>query len=176
MNLLRTLSMAAVGLTAASLAGCISAPDYPITPQISVNGITVIRRDGAIGFRDSVEVALNFQDGDGDLGLSDGDTTGVFAYKRGTNRFNNNYFIKPFYKNNAGVFVPLPSFFTYNGRFPRLTTDTRPGPLKGVLRHAIVFSLINLSTQPGTEIRFQVSIADRALHESNVVTTESVRL
>ncbi|WP_201984727.1 hypothetical protein [Hymenobacter rubidus] len=131
------------------------------------------------GLRDSIEVALNFEDGDGDLGLSPTDTAGAFAYNKGRNRYYENYFIQPYYKNRQGVFVPVISTITQNGRFPRLTNaDARPGPIKGVLRRAIGISLIDTaySVRPGREYYFKVSIADRALHESNVVTTETVKL
>ena len=176
MNLFRTLSTAAVVcLVGTSLTSCLNAPNYPVEPKIDVNAVTVFRRDGSLGLRDSVEIALNFQDGDGDLGLDETDKTGPFGDKN--NRFYNNYFIQPSYKNAARVFVPLVQAFSYNGRFIRLNAATaKDGPIKGELRYAIVFSLIDPATKPGTEIRFQVSIADRALHESNVVITPSVVL
>ena len=179
MNLFRTLgAVAAIGLASASLSSCLQAPDLPVEPRISENALTVFRRDGPTGPRDSVEIAINFEDGDGDLGLRPEDTTGLYT-RRGGNRFNNNYFVQAFYKRRDGVFVPLPlaPLFSYNGRFMYLPEEgARPGPLKGVLRYAIVFSLIDPATAAGTELQFKVSIADRALHESNVITTSSVKL
>lgn len=179
MNLFRTLSGAALFLSiGASMSSCLQAPDYPVEPHIEEKAITVFRRGGAFGARDSVEIALNFKDGDGDLGLSDADTTGAFAANGGRNRFINNYFIDVFYRDNVTKeFVPLAQAFGYNGRFIRLTDrNARPGPIEGVLRYSIPFSLIAPETRPGTELRFKVSIADRALHESNVITTKSVIL
>ena len=184
MNLFRILGRAAVGCFIGSgLGSCLNAPDYPDTPHIDVNGVTGFKKTGAaagkLGNRDSVEIALNFQDGTGDLGLGEADTAGVYT-KRGSNRYYNNYFIKVYYKDkSSGTFVllPLRPNFTYNSRFVRLTkTDARPGPLKGVLRYSIVFSYFSPETVPGTVLRFEVSIADRALHESNVVTTDPVTL
>ena len=181
MNLFRTLgAVALLALAATGLNSCIQAPDYSDTPSINEQGITSFRKSGTLGLRDSVEIALNFEDGDGDLGLGDGDTTGVYAYKKGANRYFNNFFVKAFYKNRTtNTFVPLPLIpgFGYDGRFLRLTeVDARPGPLKGVLRYAIIFSLIDPATAPGTEIQLQVSIADRALRESNVVIMKTVVL
>lgn len=184
MNLFHTVGAAAlVCLAGAGLSSCLNAPDYSDTPRIDVNGVTVFKKTGAaagkLGNRDSVEIALNFQDGTGDLGLGNADTIGVYTH-RGGNRYFNNYFINVYYKDKAsGTFLPfpLPANFTYNGRFFRLTkTDARPGPLKGVLRYAIVLSSYSPETVPGTMMRFEVSIADRALHESNVVTTDPATL
>lgn len=179
MNLFRFLSGTALFGLITGLSSCLNAPDYPVTPKISANSVTVIRLNDILGKRDSIIVALDFQDGDGDLGLSPTDTTGAFARDKGRNRFYENYFLQPFYKNRQGVFVPLVSTITSNGRFPRLTeVDARPGPIKGVLRRALVISLRDTaySTLPGREYQFQVSIADRALNESNVIMTETVKL
>jgi hypothetical protein len=179
MNLLRTLSAVALSVGAsAAFFGCIQAPDYPDTPQISEHAVTVFRKTtSSLGLRDSVEIALDFKDGNGDLGLDVADINDPYAYQNGNNRFYNNFFIKVYYKNAAtgGVFTPLPVSSAYDGRFPRLTvTDTREGPLKGVLRYAIIFRLAIIPA--GTEMRFDVSIADRALHESNMITTSTVVL
>ena len=165
---------AAVALAATS---CLSAPSYPDTPRIDENSVTVTRLAGNLGLRDSIEIALNFQDGDGDLGLDAGDTTGIYAYNKGRNRFYENYFIQLFYKDKSNNFVPLLSADypqgVYNGRYPRLAKpDAKAGPLKGVLRRSIVLPLDTAYIfRSGTEYRFEVSIADRALHVSNVVTT-----
>jgi len=181
MNLFRTLS--GVALTVffgAGLSSCLQAPDYPVTPRIEENSVTVFRRGTPQNdLRDSIEVALNFEDGDGDLGLDDTDTSGVFAYNGGRNRFYENYFIQPYYKNEQGVFVPTQPLGFENGRFIRLTEpDSKPGPIRGVLRRAILVSLLNpaFSNQPGTEYQFEITIVDRALHESNKVITKPIRL
>lgn len=178
MNLFRTLSGAALVLSiGAGMTSCLQDHDYAIEPHIEEKAVTVFRKNDAFGLRDSVEIALNFEDGDGDLGLDGSDTTGVLGIR--TNRFFNNFFVQAYTKNSAGTLVPLPlpPGFTYNGRFIRLTkTDTRPGPIKGVLRYAIPFSLFNPLTVSGTEMQFVVSIADRALHESNKVTTSTITL
>ena len=176
MNLFRTLSGAAVALfIGAGMTSCLQAPDYSDTPHIEENAVTVFRKNDAFGLRDSVEIALNFEDGDGDLGLNITDTDGVFGDRN--NRLYNNYFVQVYYKNTLGAFVPLVQSSGYDGRFIRLTNpDSRPGPIRGVLRYAIPFSLLNPATVAGTELRFLVSIYDRALHESNRITTKSVTL
>ena len=54
-----------LGLTA-----CESPPSLPLTPSISFNSVEY-RPDDAT-FRDTIVLTINFQDGDGDLGLGDG--------------------------------------------------------------------------------------------------------
>ena len=180
MNLFRTLSGAALTfLLGASLTSCLQAPNYPDVPRIEEKSVTVFRRSGATGLRDSIEIALNFEDGNGDLGLDNTDTTALYAYNGGLNRYYENYFLQPYYKNRRGIFVPLLPANSFNGRFIRLMTDaSRPGPIRGVLRRSIIISLLDTaySARPGTEYRFDVIIADRALHESNKVTTKAVPL
>ena len=179
MNLFRTLrGIALFSLAAASISSCISPPDFPDKPKIEVEGVKVIRLSGNLGLRDSIEIALKFQDGDGDLGLDASDNTGPFAYNNGRNRYYENYFLQPFYKNEQGIFVPLTPLGSSNGRFIRLTKpDAKAGPLEGTLRRGLVLSLdAALPFRPGTEYKFEVSIADRSLNESNVVTTNTVRL
>lgn len=180
MKLFRTLSGVALTLfIGAGLSSCLQAPDYPETPRIEENTVTVFRKNDAFGLRDSIEVALNFEDGDGDLGLGVGDTSGVFAFRRGRNRFYENYFIQPYYKNRRNVFVPLLPLGSSNGRFIRLTNaDSKPGPIRGVLRRGLIISLLDTaySARPGTEYQFEVTIVDRALNESNKVVTKPVKL
>ena len=131
------------------MSGCLSAPDYSITPRIEPNSVKVMLKNDRYGKRDSIEIAINFQDGDGDLGLSSTDTADPYDYRNGTNRYYENYFIQPYYKNKSGVFVPLVSTITANGRYPRLTeVGARPGPIKGVLRRALVFRCSMLPKAP----------------------------
>ena len=179
MNLFRTLrGIALFSLAVVSISSCSTPPDFPDKPKIEVAGVTVFRLGGNFGLRDSIEIALKFQDGNGDLGLDDTDNTGPFAFNGGRNRYYQNYFLQPYYKNRQGIFVPLTPRGDANGRFVRLTKpDAKAGPLEGTLRRALPISLDTaFAYRPGTEYKFEVSIADRSLNESNVVTTNTVRL
>ena len=179
MNLFRTLrGIALFSLAAVSISSCLTPPDFSDKPKIEVEGVTVFRLGGTFGIRDSIEIALRFEDGDGDLGLDKTDNTGPFAYNGGQNRYHENFFLQSFYKNRQGIFVPLTPLGKDNGRFIRLTkADAKPGPLQGILRRSLPFKLDTaFAYRPGTEYKFEVSIADRSLNESNVVTTNTVRL
>jgi hypothetical protein len=57
-----------IGLFAILLSSCFNAPEFPNEPVISYNNI--VFKNGATEFdQDSLILTINFQDGDGDLGL-----------------------------------------------------------------------------------------------------------
>ncbi|RZK30558.1 MAG: hypothetical protein EOO63_06420 [Hymenobacter sp.] len=182
MNLFRLTSViGGLGLLAGGLSACLKAPEYPITPSISFNRIEVRRTNFANPQQqpiDSVFITVNFQDGNGDLGLTEAESkVAPYAFP---SLFNNNYFIEPFIKDRTGRFVStvslgLTTTGAYNGRFdhPSTLTDGKAAPLKGTLTRTIGFGYGDVFTQ-GQVVRFDVSIADRALNLSNVIRTDSI--
>ncbi|MBF9237948.1 hypothetical protein I2I05_11135 [Hymenobacter sp. BT683] len=192
MNLFRTLSSAAlICLTAAGLTSCLTPPDYPDEPEIEFKSLTKIYVPSTGGqlAADTLLFAIDFKDGDGDLGLSDEDITNA-PFNTTTGGPNNrgyqyNYFIQPFKKNaSSGVFEPFiapggePG--EYDGRYPRLDgdngEDAKPAPLRGTLRYKLPLFLDGFVFSPGDVFRFEISIMDRELHQSNKVTTSEVTL
>lgn len=197
MNLFRTLRGAALlGLAGAGLSGCLSAPDYSTTPEIEFRDVKITRIPPATP-RDlekiDLEFALGFRDGDGDLGLEEADF-GTPPFNATTGGRNNkgyrlNFFVQPYKKNPATgkfeFFLNPPPFGTvgeYDSRYPRLNgADGRAAPLKGELRHMLPLSIDGNAAFPGVfntgdVFRFEISILDRALHESNKITTSEVTL
>jgi len=179
MKRLRLLVPGLAGLLTLGLSSCLKAPEYSSTPEISYDSILLKHDVSTSQPIDSVFITIRFQDGDGDLGLSS--TESNAAPYVGT-RFASNYFIEPYVKASTGNnFVPVKdlgrgiSAGAYNSRFEHIatTSDNRSAPIKGVLTRAYTFAYRTLF-QPGEEVRFTVSIADRAMHESNTITTESV--
>ncbi|WP_216689117.1 hypothetical protein [Hymenobacter siberiensis] len=195
MNLFRTLrGIAFFGLAGAGLSGCLSAPSYSNTPEIEFRDVKVTRIpavNGNVG-RDTLEFVLGFRDGDGDLGLGPEDLARApFNTKTGghNNRgYSYNYFIQPYKKNavtkNFDFFVtpaqpPFPAGIAgeYDSQYPRLNgADGRAAPLKGELRYKLPLSLDGTVFAPGQVFRFEISILDRGLHESNKITTSEVTL
>ncbi len=189
MNLFRTLSGAALlCLTGASLTSCFNAPDYPIEPAIDFKDLKVgrFRPGGRLTGVDTLKFSLDFRDGDGDLGLSDDDIK-VAPWNTDTGGHNNrgysyNYFIQPFKKDPiSGQFVqfvnPGGLVGEYDGRFLRLDkADAKPAPLKGVLTYKLPINLDGAPFFPKDVLRFEISILDRGLHESNKITTSEVTL
>jgi hypothetical protein len=194
MNLFRLLSgTALLGLASAGLSSCLIAPDYPIEPSIDFSDLQVTRIPagaGGILAVDELNFTLSFRDGDGDLGLSDDDIK-VAPWNSTTGGHNNrgysyNYFIQPYIKDSTGKFVlfttPLPpSGFgfigEYDGRFLHLDeSGAKAAPLKGDLRYKLPLSLDGSIYKAGQVFRFEISIMDRGLHESNKITTSEVTL
>lgn len=180
-----------LGGLALSLSSCLKEPEYSTTPAISFNNIQDIRIPPKVAGAqalDSVRLTINYQDGDGDLGLTaDERKNAPYDFQGGNNRFYNNFFVEPFIKNTrTGKFeplttvgVPAPGRYVagqYNGAFPHPTTDTdgKAAPIKGTLTYApIAFGLGDVFVA-GQTVRFEISIADRALHVSNTITTDSI--
>ncbi|TGE29132.1 hypothetical protein [Hymenobacter metallicola] len=185
MTMFRTLKIGittALAATAGLLTSCLQAPDYPTAPQINFKELKVDRYNFGIGYTpvDSVRLTIDFTDGDGDLGLSiTGDQEAPYNPTKpdGTyNRTTHNYFITPYKRTNPNSpfeAVATSSTGEYNSRFPPLfSADAKPGPLKGTLTLTTPFFL-GTPFRPGDEVRFEVTIMDRALNESNKITTSS---
>ncbi|MBC6699105.1 hypothetical protein [Hymenobacter sp. BT190] len=184
----RTLRLG-LGLAAASVAvgSCISPPEFPDTPSIEFKSLTVARQPTNPNDipADSVIITLGFKDGDGDLGLNQDEYTNP-PYQRlnadGTlNPDHWNYIIKLFVKNSTGQFVPYtrtPEGLeirpeAYYGQFPHLEPNAeKKAPLEGDLRFGQRLSL-GSPFYPGQEVRYEITIKDRALNSSNTVTTSS---
>jgi len=188
MNLFRTLGGGALLLLAGvGLNGCLNPPSFPVEPSIDFKEIRLTKRPRVGGQVeiDTLNFVLNFQDGDGDLGLS-ADDIKLAPYNGTTGGHNNrgysyNYFIQPFIKDASGNFVPFVNSGSfrgeYDGRYPRLDgAETKPAPLKGDLRYKFPITLDNTPFRAGQVVRFEISILDRGLHESNKITTSEYTL
>ncbi len=161
------------------LGACHNPPEFPIEPNISFKDIVPYHLTGGRGVRDSLVVIIRFEDGDGDLGLTDADKDPPFN-PSGNNipqgEFFYNYFIKMFIKRN-GQFVEyqFPNIGGLNGRFFPLAPDGRTGPLEGDLNYSILIQP-RRDIAVGDVVKFEVYIVDKKLHVSNRVTTEEVTL
>jgi len=192
MNLFRILSaIALLGLGWAGTSSCLKAPDFPVEPTITfkqLNSTYVPPSPTSSISGDTVEFVIGFQDGDGDLGL-DADDASVAPYNSPTGGHNNrskgnNFFIQPYKLNKSTGLFEL--FYTPNGgyagendsRYPRLEAnkDAKPAPLKGTLRYKLRLRLNRTDYAIGDVLKFDISIMDRAFHQSNTVTTTAVTL
>jgi hypothetical protein len=176
------LSLLAVGAT-----GCLSEPTYSSTPEISFESITRQRYNTPTGgIVDSIFITINFQDGDGDLGLTNSEATSP-TYAPGLN-----HLVTPFIKNTTtgrydsarNVYPYLPKR-SYYSRFDHLstTTDNRASPLRGTLTRRYGFPLGSPFLNPlytpnvtSQEVKFTISIFDRAKHQSNEVETTPITI
>jgi hypothetical protein len=182
MNLFRLAQTAGLlSLMAAGFTSCLTAPSYSTTPEISFNSIKHDRYNINGGLVDSILVTINFQDGDGDLGLTA--TEGTSAPYTPT-YYGANFYATPFVKTaqtggfdslkNARPMLQLRKNYLYE-RFdhPSTTTDNRAAPLRGTLKRSYRF-VPGSQFLPGDEVKFRISIFDRALHRSNEIETTSI--
>lgn len=170
-------------LTGLTVSSCLEPPDYSDTPSIDFESISSERISDANGVFDRVTIIVSYRDGDGDLGVDNDEKTADSPWARlkpdGTlNPFHNNYYFTPFLRNAQNEFVELalpdPNF-NYNSTYPRLVGDDRKAPLRGDLKFSYDFFQGN-PFRRGQVVRFNVSIFDRALNQSNTVTTDPITI
>ena len=149
------------------LSSCFKEPDFSMTPQIEFADITKqVRLDQFIGAtKDSVVISIKFQDGDGDLGLSETEKEVAQA----TDDFN--YLIQPLRK-RRGVFQAYTPLLPYSGYFPQLKNDGKPGPIEGNLLYKVEF--FHSFTPKNDTLKFEIQIKDRAGNISNKIETREL--
>jgi hypothetical protein len=146
-------------LTGLTVSSCLEPPDYPDTPTIGFQSITSKRITDNTGTYDQVTITVSFRDGNGDLGLTNEDKVpgSPWAERNPDGSFNpyyNNYYLTP---------------------YPPLATDGREAPLRGDLSFSYNF-YVGSPFRSGQVVRFDVSILDRALNQSNTVTTDPITI
>ncbi len=163
--------------------GCDLVPSLNKEPKISFKQITTtpVFINGLRS--DSVVIAIDYEDGDGNLGLDPNETEPPFQRLQpngDVNPFSRNFFITPYKKIN-GEFVRanLPQGADLNGRFPLLNAEGKAGPIEGTINYdMIMFGYFPvgdpLIVQPKDTLRFEVQIADRDLNLSNTVMTDPI--
>ncbi len=180
MNQLKHLFYIIIGFLL--IAGCVPEPSFPDAPNIqflSVTNIPFPERS-----LDSVYVSILIEDGDGDLGLSSNDIDPPYSPtiidgsgNEVQNRFVNNFFITVKKKVNGNFeAVSFPGGTSFNGRFPILQENR--GALEVKLNYGIglFLGVLQSPVAKGDEVIFEVQIVDRALNESNTISTEPIIL
>ncbi|MCX2740758.1 hypothetical protein [Pontibacter anaerobius] len=155
---------------------CREEPSYSDVPAITFDRVEQYTFTKNNIISDSLVVAIDFQDGDGDLGLArsapDGTQTGPDfepPFNQGSQYFDN--FVANLQIKRGDTYEDTP--VNFNGRFPRLSSGEDAETLEGEIRYTIT----NFSTDafpPGDTIRLEVYIYDRALNKSNVVYTDDI--
>ncbi|WP_421827214.1 hypothetical protein [Larkinella sp.] len=153
----------------ALLIGCLEPPDFDNTPKISSPSVTSYPAfdDFSQIPKDSLVITVQFQDGDGDLGLSVDERT-----KDSLNYLDwGNYELKTYrFVNGKFEYVDLPVLNKLF--FPRLKPDNKNSPLEGKLDFSQSF-LRSRNTRM-TPVKFAIRIRDRQLRVSNVVETDTI--
>ena len=161
-------------LAAIALSSCVHKPTYPSKPVIAYKDFL---RYGDPSNPDSVELVVSFTDNEGDIGLYQGDTNGVFGYNDSLNY--GNFWMIYYYWDTAGVdhwspYDPnlLPPFDTIKHyyRVPPVLPEGDPEePVKG-----LIYVKQNPFFKIHDKIMYVVYMYDRARHKSDTIHTPSL--
>jgi hypothetical protein len=136
---------------------CKKSQTYPDTPSIKFESFSI--KDTISDFKYGI-LTFSFIDGNGDIGLNEDYTTGIFAPD---SQYYYNLIIT-LYRLNNGVFEPYNFETSLNYRFPYYASKGKDKAVKGRM------IIDNLSAIRDT-LKYQFYIYDRALNKSNVETT-----
>ena len=153
------------GLALASLlfAGCLKPEAFPEEPAITFKSLEQ--------FGDSASLTIAFTDGDGDVGLDSYDTAPPFDT---SSIYYYNLFVD-YSELRHGVWTPVHFELPLYYRIPRITPTGQNKALAGEIAVAIKPWPI-VQGNPFDTVRFSTHMVDRALHESNTVLSEPVKV
>lgn len=165
------------------MASCQKPVEYPIEPEIAYEGFTYLINEDSTFTGEGI-VSFSYTDGDGDLGLGDGDTLPPFGF-HDTHYYNmvvdylkceNGVFVKtpllsPHVPTNPGDTLVLFDTVTFNARFKRLRDSDEPKAISGKMDYRLT---VQNPFSPNDTVKFEIRIIDRALHESNAIQTEAI--
>lgn len=136
---------------------CTEIEEFPDTPAIEFDNFGIIKN---INGQDSLGIlSIGFTDGDGDLGVSDYDSSVNF--------------LLDIYEivNGDSRKVQLPdSNINFSAYIPNLTPEGKYKAIKGSIHYFLPLYFMTPFLETDT-IFFETSIIDRAMHQSNVITT-----
>lgn len=156
---------------------CQKPVEYPIEPRIAYQGFTYLINPDSTFSGEGV-ISFSYTDGDGDLGLDDGDTLPPFGFSD-AHYYN---MVVDYLKCVNGEFVKTPLLswnaqtqsydtLTFNARFKRLRESEAPKAISGTIDYKL---MVQNPFSPADTVKFEIRIFDRALHESNVIQTEPI--
>jgi hypothetical protein len=152
-------------LSVFSLNAC--TPEEVFPPEPAITFLSFTKKANNTNIDDKGILKIYFTDGDGDLGLDDGDTIAPFDKN---SIYYYNFFIK-YYEKQHGSFVEVTLPTTFNSRIPRLTSKGNSPSIKGEIELEV---FINNYFSPFDTVRFEASICDRALNISNTISTPEI--
>lgn len=167
---MKHLSYLILGIILTSAMGCIKEKKFPKEPVIEFQDF--VNYVSAKNTVDSADCIIKFTDGDGDVGIMEGDTISP-----------PNLRMKYLYKNMTdGKFYPMDAidsttvldtlFFDY--RIPNLTPDGQFKALDGTIKAKLRTSPVFYPTHK--VVKFEIVLTDREGNKSNIITTSEINL
>ena len=152
-----------LGLAIISLASCFPKNNFPPEPEIDFRSFTPLG--------DSAQLAFNFTDGDGDIGLDPGEVNPPYD----TSSFYHFNLYVTYYEKNNGVWAPGLDLdgdsVVFKYRVKNFDAVRREEGLEGYMTVFLAPFYYNPISPNSDTIRYNIVLIDRALNESNVLTT-----
>ncbi len=152
--------------------GCSTESDFPDEPVLRYLGFDFIHDEGG-DLREGI-LRLEFTDGDGDIGLGKGDTLPPYHY--GGGHYYNFYIYLHTVQNGQYVAVEFPdTTMNFHSRIPPVDFNGKSRGITGVLEYTFDMWIMK-PFLPSDTIMIKTWITDRALNNSNVVTTPDIAI
>ncbi len=160
-----------------SVGSCKKLEEYPVEPQIEYHDFVLLINQQT-GISEKGILMISYQDGDGDIGLDQGDT--LFPYHPQGDYYYN--LIITYYEQQFGEFVEVPlvswnsntqeyDTLTFSARIPPLIDKDQEKAIKGIIEYELF--IYNPLSDFDT-IQFKAKLIDRALNMSNEITTPPI--
>lgn len=159
-----------------TMAACFNEPNFSNTPNLTAHRIfnydrLPAQRGVGRGLRDSVVVEIDFEEGDGNLGNDLPLTSKADSIRYASSGWGGNYRIRAF-RLERGQYTAFDLPVNTTLFFPDLAKGKPKGPITGTIYFNQTFLYGNsFQLYP---IKFQVTIRDRDLNESNTIETDTV--
>ena len=170
----KTILLALILIVSGLIYSCEKAQEYSIIPAIELNAVN----DVSTSEVDSIDIIIDFTDGDGDIGFTESDTDAPFDLD--TSEYNYYYFNLHFHTYHYvdtswvlydwSVLYPDPDIIAeyqkISFRVPYLTPAGQNKSLNGDIK-------VGMKLSPGMpdSIYFDIELVDRALNISNTIRT-----
>lgn len=143
------------------LSACVRPNKFPNEPYIEFVSLQPDSADDS-----KAELVIYFQDGDGDVGLSESDTTGIFDPD---SVFYYNFFID-YYEKQNGEWVLVEPLSPLHCRIPRLSYEETE-PISGNIS---ILTYVRNPFSSYDTTKLSCYLVDRALNKSNVIETPEI--
>jgi hypothetical protein len=155
------------------LNSCLKPVTYPDEPELQSATYTKMG--------DSLLLSVEFTDGDGDVGLNEGDT--LTPYDQGS-FYHYNLYVEYFEMMDgewvkgrldpAGNNFPTADTINFQYRIKNLTPVGQNKTLKGTINITLEAPYYNPISNHNDSIKYRISLIDRALNVSNLLETELI--
>jgi hypothetical protein len=147
------------------LSGCAKKENFPIIPEIGFLDYENEFGTGQYAVRGIL--TFSYQDGDGDIGLTDAQTNPPYNIE-GDYYYN---LVVTYYEKLNGAYQKLDLPINPSSRIPWLSAESNRA-IKGTITDTLI-----LDPNPSYDtLKIEVFIYDRALHKSNVISTPDIIL